>query len=178
MKIKNGDKVRLKSGLIVGECYDGIVYLDGMKQFENMIFTVINVDEKYRTCKILDSKYYSFTFSFEMLELVEYSADDLLNYLLANSGKTKEQLIEEYCCVREKEHSKKALANFFNKVIHSMDYDFCNECMVDDLCLNCNDDTCKIISVLNILIKNNLLDLDKFNNVFSYDDNDKDKGEE
>ena len=33
MKIKNGDKVRLKSGLIVGECYDGIVYLDGMKQF-------------------------------------------------------------------------------------------------------------------------------------------------
>lgn len=47
-----------------------------------------------------------------MLELVEYSADDLLNYLLANSGKTKEQLIEEYCCVREKEHSKKHLQIF------------------------------------------------------------------
>lgn len=176
MKIKNGDKVRLKSGLIVGECYDGIVYLDGMKQFENMIFTVINVDEKHRTCKILDSKYYPFTFSFEMLELVEYSADDLLNYLLANSEKTKEQLIEEYCCVREKEHSKKAFANFFNKVTHAIDYDSCSKCIIDDLCLNCNDNSCRIIAVLNVLERNNLLDLDKFNDVFSY--NDKDKGEE
>lgn len=176
MKIKNGDKVRLKSGLIVGECYDGIVYLDGMKQFENMIFTVINVDEKHRTCKILDSKYYPLTFSFEMLELVEYSADDLLNYLLANSGKTKEQLIEEYCCVREKEHSKKAFANFFNKVTHAIDYDSCSKCIIDDLCLNCNDNSCRIIAVLNVLERNNLLDLDKFNDVFSY--NDKDKGEE
>ena len=175
MKIKNGDKVRLKNDLIVGECYDGIVYLDGMKQFENMIFTVINVDEKYRTCKILDSKYYPFTLSFEMLELVEYSADDLLNYLLANSGKTKEQLIEEYCCVREKEHSKKAFANFFNKVTHAIDYDSCSKCIIDDLCLNCNDNSCRIIAVLNVLKRNNLLDLDRFNDVFSYNE---DKGEE
>lgn len=116
MKIKNGDKVRLKSGLIVGECYDGIVYLDNMTQFAGMIFTVIDVDEKYRTCKIFDSKYYPFTCSFDMLELIEYSTDDLLNYLLADCGKTKEQLVEEYCCTRESEHSRKALANFLIKL--------------------------------------------------------------
>lgn len=170
MKIKNGDKVRLRSDLVVGECYDGIVYLDSMIQFAGMIFTVIDVDEKYRTCKIFDSKYYPFTCSFDMVELVEYSTDDLLNYLLANCGKTKEQLVEEYCCTRENEHSRKALANFFNKVIRSFDYDNCNKCIVNNLCLSCNDDTCKIISTLNVLVKNNLLDLDKFNNMFAYSD--------
>lgn len=174
MKIKNGDKVRLRSDLVVGEIYDGIVYLDNMTQFAGMIFTVIDVDEKYRTCKIFDSKYYPFTCSFDMLELIEYSTDDLLNYLLADCGKTKEQLVEKYCCTRESEHSRKALANFFDKVIHSFDYDTCDKCMIENLYLNCNDDTCKIISTLNILVKNNLLDLDKFNDVFSYND---DKGE-
>lgn len=90
MKIKNGDKVKLKDGLVVGESYDGIVYLDSMTQFEDKIFTATEVDEKHRSCRILDSKYYPFTYSFAMLELVEYSTDDLLNYLLANNGKTKE----------------------------------------------------------------------------------------
>ena len=117
MKIKNGDKVRLKDGLVVGESYDGIVYLDSMTQFEDKVFTATEVDEKHRSCRILDSKYYPFTYSFAMLELVEYSTDDLLNYLLANNGKTKEQLVEEYRCIRETKHSRKALANFFNEVI-------------------------------------------------------------
>ena len=169
MKIKNGDKVRLRSDLIVGECYDGIVYLDSMTQFEDMIFTATDVDEKHRTCKILDSKYYPFTYSLAMLELVEYSADDLLNYLLASSGKTKEQLIEEYCCTRENEHSRKALENFFNKVMHSIDYDSCNDCMINNLYINCNDNSCRMISVLNVLKRNNLLDLDRFYDVFGYD---------
>ena len=177
MKIKNGDKVRLKNDLVVGECYDGIVYLDSMTQFAGMIFTVIDVDEKYRTCKIFDSKYYPFACSFDMLELVEYSADDLLNYLLADCGKTKEQLVEEYHCSRENEHSRKALENFFNKVMIAIDHDSCNKCVINNLYMKCNTDNCMIISTLNILIKNNLLDLDRFNDVFAYDDND-DKGKE
>ena len=173
MKIKNGDKVRLKSDLVVGECYDGIVYLNSMTQFEDMIFTATDVDEKHRTCKILDSKYYPFTYSFDMLELVEYSTEDLLNYLLANTGKTKEQLVEEYHCSRENEHSRKALENFFNKVIYSSDHDPCDKCVINNLYMKCNTDTCMIISTLNVLIKNNLLDLDRFNNVFAYDDKEK-----
>lgn len=173
MKIKNGDKVRLKDNLVVGECYDGIVYLDNMTQFAGMVFTVIDVDEKYRTCKIFDSKYYPFTCSFDMLELVEYSTDDLLNYLLADCGKTKEQLNEEYRCTREKEHSRKALANFFNEVTYSIDFDSCSDCMINNLYVNCNDDSCRMISVLKVLKRNNLLDFDRFNDVFAYDDNDK-----
>lgn len=47
--------------------------------------------------------------------------------------------------------------------------------MIENLYLNCNDDTCKIISTLNVLKRNNLLDLDRFNDVFSYNE---DKGEE
>lgn len=151
MKIKNGDKVRLKDGLVVGECYDGIIYLDIMAQFEDKIFTAVEVDEKNRTCRILD--YSPFTYSFEMLELVEY------------------------CCTREIEHSRKALANFFNEVTYSIDFDSCNDCMINNSYMNCNDDSCRMISVLNVLKRNNLLDLDKFNDVFGYDDNDK-EGEE
>lgn len=180
MKIKNGDKVRLKDDLVVGECYDGIVYLDSMTQFEDRVFTATEVDEKNRTCRILDSKYYPFTYGFAMLELVEYSTDDLLNYLLENSGKTREQLVEEYRCTRETEHLRKALSNFFNKVTHSIDYDSCSDCMINNLYINCNDNSCRMISVLNVLKRNNLLDLDKFIDVFSYNDdkegeNDNDK---
>ena len=174
MKIKNGDKVRLKDGLVVGECYDGIVYLDSMTQFEDRVFTATEVDEKNRTCRILDSKYYPFTYGFAMLELVEYSTDDLLNYLLENNGKTKEQLVEEYRCTRETEHLRKALENFFNKTIYSSDNDSCNDCIINNLYMKCNTDTCMIISTLNVLERNNLLDLDKFNDVF----NDDNKGEE
>ena len=174
MKIKNGDKVRLRSDLVVGECYDGIVYLDSMTQFEDKVFTATEVDEKNRTCRILDSKYYPFTYGFAMLELVEYSTDDLLNYLLENNGKTKEQLVEEYRCTRETEHLRKALENFFNKVIYSSDNDSCNDCIINNLYMKCNTDTCMIISTLNVLKRNNLLDLDKFNDVF----NDDNKGEE
>ena len=169
MKIKNGDKVRLRSDLIVGECYDGIVYLDSMTQFEGKVFTATQVDEKNRSCRILDSKYYPFTYSFAMLELVEYNAEDLLDYLLASSGKTKEQLVEEYRCTCETEHSRKALENFFNKVMHSIDYDYCNDCMINNLYINCNDNSCRMISVLNVLKRNNLLDLDRFYDVFGYD---------
>ena len=177
MKIKNGDKVRLKDNLVVGECYDRIVYLDSMTQFEGKVFTAIQVDEKNRTCRILDSKYYPFTYSFAMLELVEYSTDDLLNYLLANNGKTKEQLVEEYRCTRETEHSRKALANFFNEVTYSIDFDPCNDCMINNLYINCNDNSCRMISVLKVLKRNNLLDLDRFNDVFSYNDDDDKEGE-
>lgn len=173
MKIKNGDKVKLKDGLVVGENYDGIVYLDSMTQFEDKVFTATEVDEKHRSCRILDSKYYPFTYSFAMLELVEYSTDDLLNYLLADCGKTKEQLVEEYRCTRETEHSRKALANFFNEVTYSIDFDPCNDCMINNLYVNCNDDSCRMISVLKVLKRNNLLDLDRFNDVFSYNDDDK-----
>lgn len=173
MKIKNGDKVRLKDGLVVGECYDGIVYLDSMTQFEDRVFTATEVDEKNRTCRILDSKYYPFTYGFAMLELVEYSTDDLLNYLLENSGKTREQLVEEYRCTRETEHLRKALENFFNKAIYSSDNDSCNDCIINNLYMKCNTDTCMIISTLNVLKRNNLLDLDRFNDVFGYNDNDK-----
>ena len=174
MKIKNGDKVRLRSNLVVGECYDGIVYLDSMTQFEDKVFTATEVDEKNRTCRILDSKYHPFTYGFAMLELVEYSTDDLLNYLLVNNGKTREQLVEEYRCTRETEHLRKALENFFNKVIYSSDNDSCNDCIINNLYMKCNTDTCMIISTLNVLKRNNLLDLDKFNDVF----NDDNKGEE
>ena len=173
MKIKNGDKVRLRSDLVVGECYDGIVYLDSMTQFEDRVFTATEVDEKNRTCRILDSKYYPFTYGFAMLELVEYSTDDLLNYLLENSGKTREQLVEEYRCTRETEHLRKALENFFNKVIYSSDNDSCNDCIINNLYMKCNTDTCMIISTLNVLKRNNLLDLDRFNDVFDCEDNDK-----
>ena len=173
MKIKNGDKVRLKDNLVVGECYDGIVYLDSMTQFEGKVFTAIQVNEKNRSCRILDSKYYPFTYSFAMLDLVEYNPNDLLEFLLSNSGKTKEQLVEEYHCAREKEHSRKALANFFNEVTYSIDFDSCNDCMIENLYINCNDDSCRMISVLKVLKRNNLLDLDRFNDVFSYNDDDK-----
>lgn len=173
MKIKNGDKVRLKDGLVVGESYDGIVYLDSMTQFEDKVFTATEVDEKHRSCRILDSKYYPFTYSFAMLELVEYSTDDLLNYLLANNGKTKEQLVEEYRCIRETKHSRKALENFFNEVTYSIDFDSCSDCMINNLYINCNDNSCRMISVLKVLKRNNLLDFDRFNDVFGYDDNDK-----
>ena len=166
MKIKNGDKVRLRSDLVVGECYDGIVYLDSMTQFEDKVFTATEVDEKNRTCRILDSKYYPFTYGFAMLELVEYSTDDLL----VNSGKTREQLVEEYRCTREIEHLRKALENFFNKVIYSSDNDSCNDCIINNLYMKCNTDTCMIISTLNVLKRNNLLDLDRFNDVFGYND--------
>lgn len=173
MKIKNGDKVRLKDGLVVGESYDGIVYLDSMTQFEDKVFTATEVDEKHRSCRILDSKYYPFTYSFAMLELVEYSTDDLLNYLLANNGKTKEQLVEEYRCIRETKHSRKALENFFNEVTYSIDFDSCSDCMINNLYINCNDNSCRMISVLKVLKRNNLLDFDRFNDVFGYDDDDK-----
>lgn len=173
MKIKNGDKVRLKDGLVVGESYDGIVYLDSMTQFEDKVFTATEVDEKHRSCRILDSKYYPFTYSFAMLELVEYSTDDLLNYLLANNGKTKEQLVEEYRCIRETKHSRKALENFFNEVTYSIDFDSCSDCMIENLYINCNDNSCRMISVLKVLKRNNLLDFDRFNDVFGYDDDDK-----
>lgn len=146
MKIKNGDKVRLKDGLVVGERYDGIIYLDIMTQFEDKIFTATEVDEKNRTCRILDSS--PFTYSFEMLELVK-------------------------CCTRETEHLRKALSNFFNEVTYSIDFDLCNDCMINNLYINCNDNSCRMISVLKVLKRNNLLDLDRFNDVFSYDDNDK-----
>lgn len=167
MKIKNGDKVRLKDDLVVGECYDGIVYLDIMAQFEDKVFTAIQVDEKNRTCRIFDSKYYPFTYSFAMLELVEYNSNDLLDFLLKNSGKTKEQLVEEYRCTHEIEYLRKALSNFFNKVTHSIDYDSCSDCMINNLYINCNDNSCRMISVLNVLERNNLLDLDKFIDVFN-----------
>ena len=173
MKIKNGDKVKLKDGLVVGESYDGIVYLDSMTQFEDKVFTATEVDEKNRSCRILDSKYYPFTYSFAMLELVEYSTDDLLNYLLANNGKTKEQLVEEYRCIRETKHSRKALVNFFDEVTYSIDFDSCSDCMIENLCINCNDNSCRMISVLKVLKRNNLLDFDRFNDVFGYDDDDK-----
>lgn len=173
MKIKNGDKVKLKDGLVVGESYDGIVYLDSMTQFEDKVFTATEVDEKHRSCRILDSKYYPFTYSFAMLELVEYSTDDLLNYLLANNGKTKEQLVEEYRCIRETKHSRKALENFFNEVTYSIDFDSCSDCMIENLYINCNDNSCRMISVLKVLKRNNLLDFDRFNDVFGYDDDDK-----
>lgn len=173
MKIKNGDKVRLKDGLVVGESYDGIVYLDSMTQFEDKVFTATEVDEKHRSCRILDSKYYPFTYSFAMLELVEYSTDDLLNYLLANNGKTKEQLVEEYRCIRETKHSRKALENFFDEVTYSIDFDSCSDCMIENLYINCNDNSCRMISVLKVLKRNNLLDFDRFNDVFGYDDDDK-----
>ena len=176
MKIKNGDKVRLKDGLVVGESYDGIVYLDSMTQFEDKVFTATEVDEKHRSCRILDSKYYPFTYSFAMLELVEYSTDDLLNYLLANNGKTKEQLVEEYRCIRETKHSRKALENFFNEVTYSIDFDSCSDCMMENLYINCNDNSCRMISVLKVLKRNNLLDFDRFNDVFGYDDDDKEGG--
>lgn len=176
MKIKNGDKVRLKDGLVVGESYDGIVYLDSMTQFEDKVFTATEVDEKHRSCRILDSKYYPFTYSFAMLELVEYSTDDLLNYLLANNGKTKEQLVEEYRCIRETKHSRKALENFFNEVTYSIDFDSCSDCMINNLYINCNDNSCRMISVLKVLKRNNLLDFDRFNDVFGYDDDDKEGG--
>ena len=173
MKIKNGDKVKLKDGLVVGESYDGIVYLDSMTQFEDKVFTATEVDEKHRSCRILDSKYYPFTYSFAMLELVEYSTDDLLNYLLANNGKTKEQLVEEYRCIRETKHSRKALENFFDEVTYSIDFDSCSDCMIENLYINCNDNSCRMISVLKVLKRNNLLDFDRFNDVFGYDDDDK-----
>lgn len=143
MKIKNGDKVRLKDGLVVGECYDGIVYLDIMARFEDKIFTAIEVDEKNRTCRMLDSS--PFTYSFEMLELIE-------------------------CCTYEIEYSQKALENFFNKAIYSSDNDSCNDCIINNLYMKCNTDTCMIISTLNVLKRNNLLDLDRFNDVFGYND--------
>lgn len=146
MKIKNGDKVRLKDGLVVGERYDGIIYLDIMARFEDKIFTAIEVDEKNRTCKMLDSS--PFTYSFEMLELIE-------------------------CCTHEIEYSQKALENFFNKAIYSSDNDSCNDCIINNLYMKCNTDTCMIISTLNVLKRNNLLDLDRFNDVFGYNDNDK-----
>ena len=147
MKIKNGDKVRLKDNLVVGERYDGIIYLDIMAQFEDKIFTATEVDEKNRTCRMLDSS--PFTYSFEMLELVEYR------------------------CTRETEHSRKALANFFNEVTYSIDFDPCNDCMINNLYMNCNDDSCRMISVLNVLKRNNLLDMDRFNDVFSCSDDNK-----
>ena len=175
MKIKNGDKVRLKNDLVVGESYDRIVYLDSMTQFEGKVFTAIQVDEKNRTCRILDSKYYPFTYSFAMLELVEYNPNDLLEFLLSNSGKTKEQLVEEYHCAREKEHSQKALEIFFNKVIHASDHDSCDKCIINNLYMKCNTDNCMIISTLNVLIKYNLLDLDRFNDMFSYNDDKEEK---
>lgn len=178
MKIKNGDKVRLKDGLVVGESYDGIVYLDSMTQFEDKVFTATEVDEKHRSCRILDSKYYPFTYSFAMLELVEYSTDDLLNYLLANNGKTKEQLVEEYRCIRETKHSRKALVNFFDEVTYSIDFDSCSDCMIENLHINCNDNSCRMISVLKVLKRNNLLDFDRFNDVFGYDDDDNNEGED
>lgn len=146
MKIKNGDKVRLKDGLVVGERYDGIIYLDIMTQFEDKVFTATEVDEKNRTCRILDSS--PFTYSFEMLELIE-------------------------CCTHEIEYSQKALENFFNKAIYSSDNDSCNDCIINNLYMKCNTDTCMIISTLNVLKRNNLLDLDRFNDVFGYNDNDK-----
>ena len=149
MKIKNGDKVRLKDNLVVGERYDGIIYLDIMARFEDKIFTAIEVDEKNRTCRMLDSS--PFTYSFEMLELIE-------------------------CCTRETEHSRKALANFFNEVTYSIDFDSCSDCMINNLYINCNDNSCRMISVLKVLKRNNLLDLDRFIDVFSYDDNDKEGG--
>lgn len=147
MKIKNGDKVRLKDDLVVGECYNGIIYLDIMAQFEDKIFTATEVDEKNRTCRILDSS--PFTYSFEMLELVE-------------------------CCTHEIEYSQKALENFFNKAIYSSDNDSCNDCIINNLYMKCNTDTCMIISTLNVLKRNNLLDLDRFNDVFGY--NNKERG--
>lgn len=150
MKIKNGDKVRLKDGLVVGERYDGIIYLDIMTQFEDKVFTATEVDEKNRTCRMLDSS--PFTYSFEMLELIE-------------------------CCTHEIEYSQKALENFFNKAIYSSDNDSCNDCIINNLYMKCNTDTCMIISTLNVLKRNNLLDLDRFNDVFGYNDNDK-EGEE
>ena len=146
MKIKNGDKVRLKDGLVVGERYDGIIYLDIMTQFEDKVFTATEVDEKNRTCRMLDSS--PFTYSFEMLELIE-------------------------CCTHEIEYSQKALENFFNKAIYSSDNDSCNDCIINNLYMKCNTDTCMIISTLNVLKRNNLLDLDRFNDVFGYNDNDK-----
>lgn len=146
MKIKNGDKVRLKDNLVVGERYDGIIYLDIMARFEDKIFTAIEVDEKNRTCRMLDSS--PFTYSFEMLELIE-------------------------CCTHEIEYSQKALENFFNKAIYSSDNDSCNDCIINNLYMKCNTDTCMIISTLNVLKRNNLLDLDRFNDVFGYNDNDK-----
>lgn len=143
MKIKNGDKVRLKDGLVVGERYDGIIYLDIMTQFEDKVFTATEVDEKNRTCRMLDSS--PFTYSFEMLELIE-------------------------CCTHEIEYSQKALENFFNKAIYSSDNDSCNDCIINNLYMKCNTDTCMIISTLNVLKRNNLLDLDRFNDVFGYND--------
>lgn len=45
--------------------------------------------------------------------------------------------------------------------------------MIENLYINCNDNSCRMISVLKVLKRNNLLDLDRFNDVFGYDDNDK-----
>lgn len=68
----------------------------------------------------------------------------------------------------DKEYSQKALENFFNKAIYSSDNDSCNDCIINNLYMKCNTDTCMIISTLNVLKRNNLLDLDRFNDVFSY----------
>ena len=71
-KIRVGDEVRLKKGLEVGKCYDGITFLPGMKAWFGKHKTAFVIGTAVGVAWFVDDKKSSgsFFYSFEMLEKV------------------------------------------------------------------------------------------------------------
>ena len=73
MKYKVGDKVRVKSNLIVGEEYDRIIFIDKMKEFENKVLVVKEVND---IGYYLEGDIYYLIWTDAMLEKIEEDIEE------------------------------------------------------------------------------------------------------
>ena len=90
-EFKVGDKVKLRDNLKVGEKYEGVLFLSGMKDLQGKELTINYISEGDYTFE--ESVYYC---SEEMLKKV-FNDGDLLEFALDKLlYMTKEELIEKY----------------------------------------------------------------------------------
>lgn len=65
-----GDKVRLREDLVVGEEYDGMTFLDSMKEEFGKTLRIKEVSSLYRWC-LVEGTRLGLVYGMEMFELVE-----------------------------------------------------------------------------------------------------------
>ena len=124
-EFKVGDKVKLRDDLKVGEKYEGVLFLSGMKDLQGKELTINYISEGDYTFE--ESVYYC---SGEMLEKV-FSDGDLLEFALGKLNIAKEELEKELREEYEKNKIDKQVVENISKRYRDFE-NYCNGKCCDD----------------------------------------------